>query len=199
MTYTYRATIEAYDDSWFVSFPDLPAAYSSGATLQEACEGAAESLRLVIAEYLDSGMTLPESRIEDKPEAVFCVEVSDYYIARTKCMTVTEAAEELGVTPSRVSQLLSRGLLDAHELDGQRLVTIESINRRKANPPAPHRPPKSTLPGYRYADDGTLVADPETAPRIKAAYESLLTFEGTHDEAISEAARIINGDDQDNG
>jgi|GEM_PF-373170 predicted RNase H-like HicB family nuclease len=171
MTYTYAATITEQDGGWFVSFPDFPGAYSFGSTMQEACRGAAESLRLTIAEHIDGGLPIPESSIEAKPEAVFCVEVSDYYIARTSCMTVTEAAAELGVSPSRVSQLLSRGQLEARELDGQRLVTIESINRRKANPPAPHRPKRQAPLGYRVAGDGTLEPDPETAPKVREALE----------------------------
>lgn len=197
MTYTYEANIKGHDGGWFVTFPDFPGAYSPGETLQEACEGAAESLRLTIAEHIDSGIPLPAPSMAAKPEAVFCVEVSDYYIARTKCMTVTEAAEELGVTPGRVSQLLSRGQLEARELDGQRLVTIESINRRKKNPPAPHRPKKQAPYGYRIAEDGAIEPDPETAPKVKEAIEHVANSDGsdweTLDRAVAEANGILRG------
>lgn len=138
--YTYEATITEQDGGWFVSFPDLPGAYSFGHTVQEACEGAAESLRLTIAEYIDSGLAIQAQNIEAKPEAVFCVEVGDEYMAQTKCMTVSEAAHELGVSVGRVSQLLSNGQLEVYQNGGTRMVTIASVLERKLNPPAPHRP-----------------------------------------------------------
>lgn len=138
--YTYEATITEQDGGWFVSFPDLPGAYSFGRTVREACEGAAESLRLTIAEHIDTGLPLPESSIEAKPEAVFCVEVGDAFVAESKCMTVSEAAHELGVSVGRVSQLLSNGQLEVYQNGGTRMVTIASVLERKLNPPAPHRP-----------------------------------------------------------
>lgn len=142
MIYTYEAKITEQDGGWFVSFPAFPGAYSPGETMREACEGAAESLRLTIAEYLDSGIPLPAPSIKAKPEAVFCVEVTDSFIAETKCMTLKQAAEELGVSQGRITQLLANGQLEACEAGGRRLATIASVNRRKANPPAPHRPKK---------------------------------------------------------
>lgn len=73
---------------------------------------------------------------------MFTVEVTDEDIATSRCMTIKQAAEELGVSISRVSQLVTRGTLEAYEHNGDRLVTIASVNERKANPPAPHRPKK---------------------------------------------------------
>lgn len=143
MTYTYAATITEQDGGWFVSFPDFPGAYSPGATIAEACDGAAESLRLTIAEHIDTGLQLPAPNITAKPEAVFCVEVSDEFIAESKCMTATEAAQELGVTPGRVTQLLDAGLLEPYQFGGQRLVTIASVNARKQSAPRRGRPRKS--------------------------------------------------------
>lgn len=143
MTYTYEATITEQDGGWFVSFPSFPGAYSFGSTVKEACDGAAESLRLTIAEHIDTGLQLPSSSIDTKPEAVFCVEVSDSFISESKCMTVTEAAQELGVTLGRVAQLLDAGLLEPYQFGGQRLVTIASVNARKQSSPRRGRPRKS--------------------------------------------------------
>lgn len=55
-------------------------------------------------------------------------------------MTISQAAQTLGITRGRASQLAKSGLLDSVEVDGRRMVTIASVNERKANPPAPHRP-----------------------------------------------------------
>ena len=76
------------------------------------------------------------------------------------------------------------------------MVTIESVNERKKLPRRKGRPRKQAPAGYRYADDGTLEVDPEVAPRIKAAYEYMAEAEGTYDEAIRGARRIINGEDK---
>lgn len=200
MTYTYEGEIKEQEGGWLVTFPAFPGCFGGGDTVGEACENAAEALRLFIAESLDNGERLPRAEFSTPPQAVFVVEVTDEYIAETKCMTVSQAAQELGVSPGRVSQMLTSGQLEPYQHGGRRMVTIASVNDRKANPPAPHRP-KRAIPGYRYAEDGTLEVDPDEAPRVKAAIESLITFDGTQDEAIREATRIVNGDDhpQDNG
>ncbi|BAK45575.1 glycerol-3-phosphate dehydrogenase [Eggerthella sp. YY7918] len=49
------------------------------------------------------------------------------------------------MSPGRISQMLTSGQLEAYQNGGKRMVTIASVNERKANPPAPHRtaPPKA--------------------------------------------------------
>ena len=76
------------------------------------------------------------------PNHGVCIEVDDEFIRRSKCMSISDAAEELGVTPSRVSQLLSSGALETYRYGSKRLVTIASVEARKANKPPAHRPPK---------------------------------------------------------
>lgn len=74
------------------------------------------------------------------PGCVIAVEVDKSFIRESACMTISQAAQALGITRGRASQLAKSGLLDSVEVDGKRMVTIASVNERKANPPAPHRP-----------------------------------------------------------
>lgn len=147
MMYMYEGSIEMQAGGWLVTFPAFPGCLGDGDTVQDACESAAISLKLVIAEYVDAGMALPRQSISEPPSAVFAVEVTDDFISETKCMTLKQASEELGVSQGRITQLLTSGQLEAYEAGGKRLVTIASVNRRKENPPAPHRPKKQHVEG----------------------------------------------------
>ena len=140
--YTYEGTLERHEDGWFAAVPAFPGAFAGGATAGEACEGAAEALRLNIAEHVDKGLPLPPQEIGDSPQLVLCVEVSDEYVAETKCMTQAEAARELGITTGRVSQLITAGLLEPYQHGGRQLVTIASVNARKQSAPRRGRPRK---------------------------------------------------------
>jgi len=73
------------------------------------------------------------------------VDVSSEFIARTKCVTVTEAAYELGVTRSRVSHMLDAGILQGIPYGNERLVTIASVNARKLTPRGAGRPRKESV------------------------------------------------------
>lgn len=141
MRYTYDAVIEHDEDGWAVSFPQLPEAVTFGSTRDEAIARAAEVLELTLAERLEEGDEIPAP--EHVAEVVsVSVDVSGDDIRASRCMTMNEAAEELGVTPGRVSQLAKVGKLTAVTIGGRHMVTIASVEERKANPPATHRPRK---------------------------------------------------------
>lgn len=145
MVYTYGANIafDEEDGCWYVDFPAFPGELEAGDTVEEVVLGASELLYLLIAERIDDGLPLPDAVLDPLPKLVVSVDVTDEGIAATRCMTVTQAAEELEITPSRVSQLLSSGQLEAYVYGGTRMVTIASVNERKANKPPAHRPRKA--------------------------------------------------------
>ena len=144
--FVYEATIREDDEGFFAEFDDIGAAYAAGKTLNETIEEAAGTLQLVLAEYLDTGMKLPEPTMklstEDTLRVAIAVEVTQEFIERSKCMTVVEASKELGVTPSRISHMLNAGILQAVPYGKERLVTIASLNARKGNPQNAGRPRK---------------------------------------------------------
>ncbi len=143
MCYVYGATVERTEyDTYFLRFPDFPGAFEEGETMCDAVVGATEVLKLFIAEYLDEQKCLPRATFDESIRVVFSVEVTQDFVEETRLMTVKEAAEYLEVSPSRVSQLLSTGQLEAREFHGKRMVTIDSINKRVASKPAAGRPRK---------------------------------------------------------
>ena len=146
--YLYEATLfqEPGDNTYYVRFDAFPNCFADGASYAEAIESGAETLKLFIAEYLDEGRALPQEKFAHAAGceyAVVAVDVDDEFVQRTKCMTVAEAAEELGVTAGRVSQLLSAGKLQAVQYGADRLVTVASVEERKAHPSRAGRPRKS--------------------------------------------------------
>lgn len=149
MSYTYEAKFEwqPEDEGWLATFPAFDGAVAFGHTIAEACDNAATVLRLFVAEYLDEGRDLPEPAFHEPPLTVVSVDVDDAYRVRTRCVTITEAAEELGVSTGRVSQLVTSGALDSVELGGRRYVTIASLNERKANHRGAGRPKLEAVSG----------------------------------------------------
>jgi predicted RNase H-like HicB family nuclease len=147
--YIYEATIRKEDDGFFVEFDDIDAAYASGDTIADAVQAATETLRLVLAEHIDTGLKLPKPNFKlssnDILRVAIAVDVTPDFIERSKCVSITEAAEELGVTSSRISHMLDAGILQVVPFGNERLVTIASINERKANPKKAGRPRKDIM------------------------------------------------------
>lgn len=143
MSYVYEANFERDEDGFSVTFPQFPEGVSFGKDIVEAASNAAECLQLLIVGYLDEGKSLPSPEFSDPPQTILCVDVDEKDIALSKCMTVTQAAEELGVSRGRVSQLLSSGGLESFMYGTVRMVTIASVEERLSNPPEPHRPKRS--------------------------------------------------------
>lgn len=145
MTYAYEARFDYQeeDEGWLATIPAFEGAVAFGKTIPEACSSIATVLQLFIVQWLDDGRSLPKPSFHEPPFSVISVDVDDAYRVRTRCMTITEAATELGVSIGRVSQLVTSGILAAIELDGRRYVTIESIERRKRNHRGAGRPKKA--------------------------------------------------------
>ena len=171
--YIYEATITKEDDGYIVQFDDISAAYAEGDSLQDALKAAAETLKLVLAEYIDTGMKLPEPvfklSTDNKFRVAITVEVTREFIELTKCVSVTEAARELGVTKSRVCHMLDSGILQAIPFGNDRMVTISSINARRANPRGAGRP------GSTGSHHTSKMLDPEHLQNLADELASLQT------------------------
>ena len=150
MHYVYEAEIEynEEDSCWYSTVPVFNGeVYADGRTVEEVSKNTAEALSLTIAYYVDEGLRLPKPVFHHPPQSVISVDVTDEFIAVSKCLTIKQAAEELEVTPGRICQLLDAGLLETYMHGDTRMVTIASINERKLNKPAPHRPKLTVIPG----------------------------------------------------
>jgi excisionase family DNA binding protein len=97
---------------------------------------------LVLAERIEEGGEIPgQERVAEVLS--INVDVTGNDIDKSKCLTIDQAARELGVSAGRVSQIASSGKLQAVTFGKKRMVTIASVNERKANPPASNRPRKA--------------------------------------------------------
>jgi predicted RNase H-like HicB family nuclease len=148
--FLYEAELQPNElGGYSVTFPQLSDAFTYGKDLNEAVLRASEVLELVIAEYLDEGISLPEPVFEGHADDVLrigiSVEVTPDLIARTRCVTTSEAATMLNLSRGRVSHMLDAGILQALPFGNERLVTIASINERKANPRKAGRPGKDAM------------------------------------------------------
>lgn len=142
MTYTYEGRLERIEGEWLVTFPQFDGTFGGGSSVREACEDAAEALRMRIASMVEGGEPLPRAHFSDAPQTVFAVDVDERYMRATRAVSAREAAELLGVSKGRVSTLVKEGKLETVLVDGRSRITIESVNERLSNPPAPHRPRK---------------------------------------------------------
>ena len=117
MFYTYEGSIiRESEGGYTVAVPSFECMVAGGTSVKEA---------------LDNDEPLPEATFGEAPQLVLCVEVGDGFIRESLCMTLAEAAEELGVSPGRVDQLLDSGQLVAAYPTGKRMVTISSVNECK--------------------------------------------------------------------
>lgn len=101
-------------------------------------------LTLIIAEYLNEGIVLPKTAFHHAPYHTFaCMNVDEKAIERTKCLTYSQASDELGVSHALVNQSVKAEQLESRMFNSQAYVTFASLNERRANPPAPHLPRKA--------------------------------------------------------
>lgn len=138
--YVYEATLEKSDKVYIATVPQFDACYAEGKTVKKAVENIATVLKLCIAGMLDEGKSLPKQKISKNPQLVLCVEVNDDFRIASKCLSISEAGRELGVTHGRVCQMLDAGMLEAFQHGGRRMVTIASVEARKKENPQAGRP-----------------------------------------------------------
>lgn len=161
--FIYEATISRDDEGFYACFEAFDANCVDGDTLEEVIESAAVALQLLIAERLETGLNLPKQDFKLSGSNVMriavAVEVSNEFLLRSKCLSVSEAARELGVTRGRVTQLLDADILQAVPFGKDRLVTIASVNERKANPGKHGRPPKPKYEAIYWGrlEEGVLI------------------------------------------
>ncbi|MCL2529032.1 MAG: type II toxin-antitoxin system HicB family antitoxin [Coriobacteriia bacterium] len=148
--YIYEATITKEDGYYYAEFADIGAAYADGATFEEAVKAAAETLKLVLAEHLDTGLQLPRPTFQLSSDVAMrvaiAVDVTQEFIEQSKCVPASEAARMLGLSKGRISNMINSGVLQAVPYGNDRLVTLASINDRLKNPRGAGRPRKEASP-----------------------------------------------------
>lgn len=141
MRYTCEAVLERDADGWTGRFPLLGESCTSGRTRAECIDELADLLKLLVADYLEAVEMPPNS--EHVAECVtLSVELTPEDVDEMKYVTQAEAAEWLDVGRSRISALISSGKLEARWFEGQRKVSLESLERYAKTGRKAGRPPR---------------------------------------------------------
>jgi len=145
--FVYEATVTLDEGGYyFAEFDQLQGCFADGESFEEVVSESAEALRLMLAYYIDNGKRLPEPIFKFSTDKVLriavAVDIDDEYILESKCLSIKDAAKELGVTTQRVSKMIDDGILETIPFGNDRLVTIASVNERLANPRGAGRPRK---------------------------------------------------------
>lgn len=115
-----------------------------------ALESISDSIETHLASLKEIGLPIPMagplSNIEDG-EVVYIFARDDSVRLGAPTVSAAEAARMLGVSPGRVSQLISSGRLVAERLAGRTNVTLASIEAYQASPRTAGRPRKVALAG----------------------------------------------------
>jgi len=148
--YVYEAALKKEDSGrYYVCFPELDDAYTSGDDMNDAVKKAGEVLELTIAAYLDEGKRLPIPQFRgnegDLIRIGISVVINNEMRERMKSVTPSEAAKMLGVSKGRISQMLNAGILQSVPFGNERLVTLASVNLRLNSQRLNGRPKKAVV------------------------------------------------------
>lgn len=132
------------EDGGFCAIPCGGFGYGAtcGDDLEEAVEYAADFLKMAVEDHLMHGKKLPAIDFGHEPEhggRIIAVAV-ECSLDDVPSMTASEAADELGVSTARVAQLVKAGLLESWKDGSNRMVSVASVEARKAESPKPGRP-----------------------------------------------------------
>lgn len=144
MKYIFGAVVrpDEEDGGFWVEVPDLPGCYGQGETFMDAVRSISDGVETHVAAILEDGGQVPsptQVRADDG-EVVYVYADPGTVELGEPSYTASEAADILGVTSGRVSQLISAGKLKARREGRSTWVTIASVEAYKAAPRKPGRP-----------------------------------------------------------
>lgn len=120
---------------------------TQGTTFEEAAMMAADWLRGTAERWLMTGQEAPKPTIGNAPRhggRVLLIGVTAE-LSSIPSMSAAEAAETLGVTRPRVSQMLATGRLMGWRDGRNTRITVDSVNARLAERPHAGRPRKTAV------------------------------------------------------
>ena len=150
MKYVYEAIIEAEGERFEARFPDLDI-ITQGDDLQDAIFMAQDLLENHIVVALQQGEVLPNPTFgnegcETAYRAAIAIDC-DTFTPEDDTMTVQEAAEMLGVSPTRVRAMIRDGILRSRKVGMVHMVDAESVKQRFNSPRKAGRPKRVVTEG----------------------------------------------------
>lgn len=120
------------DDEWYVALPYDLESGTQAKSFDELCEMVSDWLKVTLEQYDMDGQEPPKPTYGNSPRfggrnMVFGCSAGRETVAK---VSATEAARLLDVTPGRITQMLSSGLLTGWREGRNTWVTIDSIKAR---------------------------------------------------------------------
>lgn len=140
----YQAVLTPDEQGYSVEVPDLPGCFTHGDTIEDALFMAADAMSTYVAALMADGKQPPTFVQHDLPADAKSFDVffetSEDYIVDGEVVSASQAAEELGVSKGRVSQMLDAGILEGFRRERKTYITMNSIQARKRSAPRAGRP-----------------------------------------------------------
>lgn len=114
-----------------------------GRSRTEVSRKAVSLLRREIEQRLLHNAPMPKATFGNAPahdEGVVLIASIDASVDAIDTITASEAAEKLGVSRARISQMVKSGILEGYTKGNASFITCESVERRLNNKPRPGRP-----------------------------------------------------------
>jgi excisionase family DNA binding protein len=146
MRFIYEIVISPDDNMYSMEVPDLPGCFTWGDSIGEVLEKAPDALETHVGACLADGETVPPAVFghkanDDQTLAVVSFEVTAASVGAPH-IAARYAAERLGVSKGRVSQLLGEGRLEGYRNGREVMVSETSIERFAASRRSVGRPRK---------------------------------------------------------
>lgn len=118
-----------------VAFPFGLEGGTQGEGLYDAVDMAADWLRLWALAELAAGREPARGSVGNKPQrgGIVIAVATPASLSDVPAVSSAEAARMLGVSRARVKQLCDAGLLDSWKVGATRMVSLESVEARKAD------------------------------------------------------------------
>lgn len=144
MKYIFGAVVreDEEDGGYWAEFPDLPGCYGQGDDFVDCVRSASDAVETHVAALIADGRDVPSpTRVHaDDGEVVYVYADPETVDLGEPSISAREAADRLGVTPGRVSQLIAAGKLKAYRTPHYTMVTVASVEAYGASPRRAGRP-----------------------------------------------------------
>lgn len=136
--YAYVVSRDPDDGDWIIAYPDLPGCKSHTDDPAMIATMARDAFEVWVTARFEAGASIPPARFD-----IDTIWDHNWDAARSPVITTDEAASELGITPSRVRQMVrAQGLGRRH---GRAVVLTERDMDVLRQRPAPGRPRVTTV------------------------------------------------------
>lgn len=142
----YEAVIEPDEMGFSATFPDIPGCATQGDDMQDVCEMASDALSMMLSVMVEDGRPLPDptyGRDSSGSRRIIAFAVNLEDDAMSDLVTVSQAADMLGVTSQRIQALIKSDDLKSCKIGTSRMVDQRSVLDYRARRTGAGRPRKA--------------------------------------------------------